>query len=295
MFPEQIIPHPNGAGTVIPDTVPPMRKAPVIALTGLLGVVLVWSVVSRNNGEAFKKSGLNAHTASEIGVAGLQKPANEEINIGSDALESGESTVIAEPATLEPIDLRKWQMSHGYYGSGLNDPGSKHPYEYYDLETLEQLALNDDGLAQLILGEKLAFSTEHEDRSRQLYWQAAVNGFTAGLAFTATDSMLLRPGSTSVDFPTKNEDGEISDELTNRLKFLAAAEYLGDFIASHMLRTYSNVFELDDSGASRTRVCRLGLELSNQIKAERLDKSGGSRWPAEIEVSLEKPKPYCSI
>ena len=141
MFPEQIRPHPNGAGTVIADTVPPMRKAPVIALTGLLGVVLVWSVVSRNNGEAFKKSGLNAHTPSEIGVAGLQKPDNEELNI----------------------------------------------------------------------------------------------------------------------------------------------------------RTVLDSFELGDSGTSRTRICRLGLELANQIRTERIDKSGGSRWPADAAVPLEKPKPICSI
>ncbi len=295
MFPEQIRPHPNGSGTVIPDTVPPMRKAPVIALTGLLGVVLVWSVVSRNNGEAFKKSGLNAHTPSEIGVAGLQKPANEEINIGSHALESGESAVIADSTTLKPIDVREWRMSHGYYLSGSNDPGAKHPYEYYDLETLEKLALNDDGLAQLMLGEKLAFSTEHKDRSRQLYWQAAVNGFTVSLALTAMDNMVLRHGSTSFDFPIKNEAGDISDEFADRLKFLAAAEYLGDFVASQTLRDYLEWFELGDSSASRTRICRLGLELSNQIKAERIDKSGGSRWPADIEVSLEKPKPICSI
>ncbi|MEE8118195.1 MAG: hypothetical protein V3T39_01425 [Gammaproteobacteria bacterium] len=272
-----------------------MRKAPVIALTGLLGIALVWLVVSRNNGEAVKHSGLGAHTPSEIGVAGGQKEGNEEINIGRDTPESGESAVFAESAALEPIDIRKWRMSHGYYSSGLNDPGSKHPYEYYDIETLEQLALNDDGLAQLMLGMKLSFSTEHGDRARQLYWQAAVNGFTASLSFSATDRMLLRHGSTSFDFPIKNEDGDISDEFADRLKFLAAAEYLGDFVASQLLRAFLNSFELGDSGTSRTRICRLGLELANQIRTERIDKSGGSRWPADIEVSLEKPKPICSI
>ena len=272
-----------------------MRKALVIALSGVLGIALVWLVVSRNNGETVKHSGLSAYAPSDIGVAGGQKEGNEEINIRRDTPESGESAVITQPATLEPIDIRKWRMSHGYYSSGLNDPGSKHPYEYYDIETLEQLALNDDGLAQLMLGMKLSFSTEHGDRARQLYWQAAVNGFTASLLFSATDRMLLRHGSTSFDFPIKNEDGDISDELTDRLKFLAAAEYLGDFIASGTLRGFLDSFELDDSSASRTRICRLGLELANQIKAERIDKSGGSTWPADIEVSLEKPKPYCSI
>ncbi|MCH7893564.1 MAG: hypothetical protein IH907_03515 [Proteobacteria bacterium] len=274
-----------------------MRKAPVIALSGVLGIALVWLVVSRNNGETVKHSGLDGHAPSDIEVTGLQNPDNEEINIGTDTPESGESAVIAKPVTLEPVDVRQWRMSHGYYGSGSNDPGSKHPYEYYDTETLEQLALNDDGLAQLMMGMKLAFSTEHGDRARQFYWQAAVNGFTAGLAFTATDRMLLRlgHGSTSFDFPIKNEEGDISDELADRLKFLAAAEYLGDFVASQMLRAFLDSFELGDSGASRTRICRLGLELANQIKAERIDKSGGLRWPADIEVSLEKPKPICSI
>ncbi len=274
-----------------------MRKALVIVLSGVLGIALVWLVVSRNNGETVKHSGLDGHAASEIEVTGLQNPDNEEINIGTDTPESGESAVIAKPVTLEPVDVRQWRMSHGYYGSGSNDPGSKHPYEYYDIETLEQLALNDDGLAQLMMGMKLAFSTEHGDRARQFYWQAAVNGFTAGLAFTATDRMVLRlrHGSASFDFPIKNEEGDISDELADRLRFLAAAEYLGDFIASHMLRTFLDSFELGDSGASRTRICRLGLELANQIRTERIDKSGGSRWPADTAVSLEKPKPICSI
>lgn len=272
-----------------------MRKSPIIVITGLSGIALVVLVVSRNNNQFVKQSGLDTPTLSEIEIAGSQNQGNEEISIGSDTPEPGESAVFAESAALEPIDIRKWRMSHGYYSSGLNGPGSKHPYEYYDMETLEQLALNDDGLAQLMLGMKLAFSTEHGDRSRQLYWQAAVNGFTASLSFIATDRMVLRHGSTSFDFPIKNEDGDISDEFADRLKFLAAAEYLGDFVASHLLRTFLNVFELDASSASRTRICRLGLELSDQIKAERLDKSGGSRWPAEIEVSLDKPKPYCSI
>ena len=131
-----------------------MRKAPVIALSGVLGIALVWLVVSRNNGETVKHSGLDGHAPSEIEVTGLQNPDNEEINIGTDAPESGESAVIAKPVTLEPVDVRQWRMSHGYYGSGSNDPGAKHPYEYYDLETLEQLALNDDGLAQFNDGDE---------------------------------------------------------------------------------------------------------------------------------------------
>jgi len=150
-------------------------------------------------------------------------------------------------------------------------------------------------LAQLMLGQKLAFSTEHKDRSRQHYWQAAVNGFTISLTLTAMDSMVLRHGSTSFDFPIRNEAGDISNEFADRPKFLAAAEYLGDFVASQTLRDYLELFELGDSSASRTRICRLGLELSDQIKVERINKSGGSQWPADIEVSLDKPKPYCSI
>lgn len=264
-------------------------------ITGLLGIALVWLVVSHNNGEAVKHSGLSAYAPSDIRNAVGQKADNEEIDIGSDTPESGESDVITDPATLEAIDVREWRMSHGYYLSGSNDPGAKHPYEYYDIETLEQLALNDDGLAQLMLGEKLAVSPEHKDRARQLYWQAAVNGFTVSLTLTAMDSMVRKLGSTSFDFPIKNEAGDISDEFADRLKFLAAAEYLGDFAALQTLRDYLEWFELGDSSASRTRICRLGLELSNQIKAERIDKSGGSRWPADIEVSFEKPKPYCSI
>lgn len=272
-----------------------MRKSPIIVITGLLGIALVVLVVSRNNNQFVKQSGLDTPTLSEIEFAGSQNQGNEEISIGSDTPEPGESAVIAEPAALEPIDIRKWRMSHGYYGGGSNDPGSKHPYEYYDIETLEQLALNDDGLAQLMLGQKLAFSTEHKDRSRQLYWQAAVNGFTVSLTLTAMDSMVRKLGSTSFDFPIKNEAGGISDEFADRLKFLAAAEYLGDFVASQTLRDYLELFELGDSSASRTRICRLGLELSDQIKVERINKSGGSQWPADIEVSLDKPKPYCSI
>ncbi len=271
-----------------------MRNYLGAAAAGLLVIALIWLLVSRNNDEAVDQSVRNVRSPASQNVGDHKYPDKAGVHISSITPESGEIGESIQSTNLEPIDIREWRMSHGYYRSDSNDSGSKHPYEYYNIETLEKLAQNGDGLAQIMLGEKLAFSAEHQERSRELYWQAAINGFTAGLSNTATDSMVLKAGSTSFDFPTNNEEGDISDEFVDRLKYLAAAEYLGDFVASQLLRDYLDSFGLGGSSASRNRICQSGLELSERIQTERFKKSGGSISPADSVVSLQMPEPYCS-
>ena len=172
-----------------------MRNYLGAAAAGLLVIALIWLLVSRNNDEAVDQSVRNVQSPASQNVGDHKYPDKAGVHISSITPESGEIGESIQSTNLEPIDIREWRMSHGYYRSDSNDSGSKHPYEYYNIETLEKLAQNGDGLAQIMLGEKLAFSAEHQERSRELYWQAATNGFTAGLSNTATDSMVLKAGS----------------------------------------------------------------------------------------------------
>jgi len=258
-------------------------------------MVLVWLVTSRDNEETDVQDVSGADTATKKSSDERPNSDKQQIDPPGNTPVTDETGEVAGVITPEPLDIYEWRMSRGYYANGSNDAGAKHPYEYYDNETLEQQALNDDGLAQLMLGERLRFSTNQKERAEQFYRQAAINGFTAGLINTAADRMAIDLKSGSYDFPTIDEDDEISNEYAERLKYFAAAEYLGDFVGSVSLRMHLDPSGTGGSAASRKRVCQAGFELADQIEAERIRKFGEPTFDVDLEIlSFEIPQRFCS-
>jgi hypothetical protein len=195
-------------------------------------------------------------------------------------------------SNLEPIDVQAYREQRGYYASGSSSIDEMHPYELYDLDTLAQLAETDDGLAQLVLADKLIATDP--DRADSLYMQAAINGRTAALVNMASSHLVLVPGSTGYGFPIASETGVITDKFVDVLKYYVAAEDLGDVIATDLLRSHIDESQFGNLPESLIRVCESGLALADQIRKERQLKWGSSQKPNTQIVSFDTPPVVCS-
>lgn len=190
------------------------------------------------------------------------------------------------------VQLGEIREQHGYYASGSSDIDSMHPYELYDVETLDKLADQDDGMAQIVLADKLVATDP--DRADILYWQAAVNGKTAALVNTAASYLVMVPGGTGYGFDLTSNNGEVSTEYANVLAYYAAAEDLGDPVATELLKTHLDESEFRGSAASIVRICEAGLALADEIRAERVSKWGGETPPSTTANIVETQDAICS-
>ena len=170
-------------------------------------------------------------------------------------------------STMIPLAALTWAADRGHHDSGENGQIVKRPYEYYDESTLQKMADDGDGLAQLILAERLSFSDPK--KADVLYIEAAINGKTAGLTSAAGDRLLIVPGQKGYGFPTADAGGSVSDEYLEVLRFYAAAEYLGDFVGTELLASHLETADLRQSQDSVRRICSSGEELANAIITER--------------------------
>ncbi len=197
-----------------------------------------------------------------------------------------------ESMSAEPIDVQEFREAHGYYASGSSDISQMHPYELYDLKTLEQLAANDDGLAQLVLADRVF--VDDPERADRLYLDAAVNGKTAALVNLASSRLVVVPGGTGWGFPLSTSTGEISQEYVDVLKFYVAAEASGDVLASSMLQDHIDAINPKITNSSLKLLCEAGAEVSDLIKAKQREKWGRlGRVDAPI-TSYEAPKAVCA-
>ena len=192
----------------------------------------------------------------------------------------------------DSIQLAEVRERHGYYASGSGDINSKHPYELYDVETLAQLADQDDGMAQIVLADKLV-ATDPE-RADALYWQAAINGKTAALVNVAASHLVLVPGGTGFGFEPETDDGEVSSEYADVLAYYAAAEDLGDPVATELLRAHMDDSQFSDSADSIIRICEEGLAIADKIRAERITKWGNEEPQSSAAPELDSQEAICS-
>jgi hypothetical protein len=193
----------------------------------------------------------------------------------------------------DPIDIQQLREARGYYSSGSSDINKMHPYELYDMETLEQLAANDDGLAQLVLADKI--SIDDPVRADRLYLDAAVNGKTAALVNLASSRLVAVPGGTDWGFLPTTSTGEISDEYIDVLKFYVAAEDSGDVVASEILQSHIDALGIEITEMSLGRLCEAGRELADLIRTEQLVKWGESKKAKTPITSYETPGAVCAI
>lgn len=214
-----------------------------------------------------------------------------ETDENSYASDSGESKV--DPSFAEPLDIQQFRAVRGYYASGSSDISQMHPYELYDLETLEQLVANDDGLAQLVLADKIAI--DDPKRADELYLAAAVNGKSAALVNLASSRLVAVPGGTDWGFPLTTSSGQISDEYIDVLKFYVAAEATGDVIATEVLTSHIEAMGAEITESDLERLCQAGRELADQIRAEQIKKWGASKEIATPISSQETLAAVCAI
>lgn len=191
----------------------------------------------------------------------------------------------------EPINTQNFREAHGYYASGSSDVNEKHPYELYDVQTLEQLADNNDSLAQLVLADQI--SVEDPERADELYMESAVNGKTAALVNMAASRLLLVPGGTGFGFPLTSNSGRISDSYVEVLKYYVAAENMGDSVAGELLRSHIDALGLVNSTESLQRVCEAGNALIDRIEEKQREKWGSPRHVDPIVLSDEAPTAVC--
>lgn len=194
-------------------------------------------------------------------------------------------------SSMIPLAALTWATDRGYHSSGENGQIAKRPYEYYDQSTLEKLADEGDGLAQLILAERLSFSDPKQ--ADVLYIEAAINGKTAGLTSAAGDRLLIVPGQKGYGFPVTDAAGSVSEEYLEVLQFYAAAEYLDDFVATEMLASHLETAKLRNSPESIRRICSSGEEIANAIISER-NRRWGSADNSIVPIDwAETPDPIC--
>lgn len=208
-----------------------------------------------------------------------------------DSTEFAYSAVEKVP-TMEPLDVRAFREARGYYGSGGNDIGAKHPYEYMDDEALQALADQQDGLAQLILADRL--SNSDIEKAMPMYLEAAVNGKTAALVNMASSRLVRQNNPQGFGFELTNESGRISDEYLEILRYYAAAEMLGDFVGTEMLNDHILVNDLTRYPDNLARICALGLEVKNNIETVRTSRWGDSSVNGDSRIdSLDISSPLC--
>lgn len=194
-------------------------------------------------------------------------------------------------STMIPLSALTWAADRGYHSSSESGLMAKRPYEYYDESTLQKMADDGDGLAQLILAERLSFSDPK--KADALYIEAAINGKTAGLISAAGDRLLIVPGQKGFGFPVTGAGGSVSDEYLEVLRFYAAAEYLGDFVGTELLASHLDTGQLTNVSDSVRRICASGQELADAIISERIRRWGTpdkSEAPADW---VEIPDPIC--
>ena len=272
-------------------------KPKLVAALALVGVILALILRYHNEERVevrdplpdFEHRGLVESSANFDGEIPTSTTQSDEVDgFRRDAGSAPKSV------SVEPNDVRAFRDARGYYASGSTEIGEMHPYELYDLETLEQLANNDDGLAQLVLADRISIDEPY--RADKLYLNAAVNGKSAALVNMASSRLVSAPGGTDWGFPLTTSVGELSDEYIDVLKFFVAAEETGDFVASEMLHGHLDAVD-SDSGVSRTslvRLCESGRELADQIIAERVKKWGDSNDVQTPITSQETPGAVCS-
>ncbi len=194
-------------------------------------------------------------------------------------------------STMIPLAALTWAADRGYHSSGEIGQITKRPFEYYDESTLQKMADDGDGLAQLILAERLSFSDPK--KADALYIEAAINGKTAGLTSAAGDRLLIVPGQKGYGFPVTDAGGNVSDEYLEVLRFYAAAEYLGDFIGTELLASHLETADFGRSPDSVRRICSSGEELANAIVSER-NRRWGSADNSAVPIDwAETPDPIC--
>ncbi len=262
-------------------------------LLGLVALGIVGSFVYWATSSQFDRAPDSTASPKDTkGVdGGIEAADSRTINQGDLAIQTSADARIDQSS--ESLELFGWRMSRGYYKSGSNDSQAKHAYEYYDEDTLRKLANADDGLAQLILAERLAFTRDKKEEAHDLNWRAAVNGYTAGLTNIAGDGLVIRRGDQPYGFDVVGENGVISDEFADQLKYLSAAEYLGDFVASAMLRAHMEPSKFRNFGDSRARVCDMGSKLADQVLKERVEPIEGTNWPEEVRRIDDSIEPFC--
>lgn len=197
-----------------------------------------------------------------------------------------------ETATLEPPDIARFREQRGYYVSGGNDPAAAHPYESLSNDDLQVLASQGDGLAQLVMADRMANTNLVE--AIPTYLEAAANGKTAALINIASGQLVVTNGQSGFGFELTDEDGQVSTRYAEILQYYAAAEILGDFVGSEMLRDHINLSKLSDKVASLERICSLGREIASGIGVIRTSK-GLSKELDQVELtSVDTPEPICA-
>lgn len=194
-------------------------------------------------------------------------------------------------STLIPVAALSWAAERGYHSAAQNGPAATRPYDHYDLLTLQKLADDGDGLAQLILAENLSFSDPK--KADVFYMEAAINGKTAGLTYAAGDRLLIFSGQKGYGFSLADADGIVSKDYLEVLRFYAAAEYLGDFIGTELLASHLESADLRQLRESVRRICSSGQELAHAIIAERIRRWGSVDTSVLAVEWTETPDPIC--
>lgn len=82
----------------------------------------------------------------------------------------------------EVLEMIAWQQERGYPSHSLDGEVEASPYEYYSVETLQDLADGGDPQAMLILGRKQLFESGNYDLAKSLFFEASARGYTVTLA-----------------------------------------------------------------------------------------------------------------
>lgn len=255
----------------------------IFSVTGLF----VWFALATLTPEPRKAAKASKHDASAL-IPGAAEQTQDEPELSSDGADSTSSPGVVS-WNLEPLDVIRYRQARGYYMSG-NDIGAKHAYEYMDLESLEELANQEDGLAQLVLAHRLEVS--NYQKSVAFYKKAAINGKTAALVNLASSQLVVRAGG-GFGFDIADERGQISERYADVLQYYAAAELLGDFVGTELLQQHLQAADFFDDDEALVKVCRKGQVIASHIRRARLAKWGVSEIESHQIESIDIPVPVC--
>ena len=259
-------------------------KTVLALVTAVLGVT-VWILFWPNDGADIDSP---ATSLAIEGDAGNASESDVIVDFGAETNDRQEMTA----DSLEPLDVSAFREDRGYYMSGGNDAGSGHAYQYYDDTTLRGLAEQHDGLAQLVLADRI--SNEDLGGAVPLYLEATVNGKTAALINLASSQLVVNPGQRGFGFEMKTASGDISTEFAEILKYYAAAEYLGDFVGTTMLVDHLESAGLHEDATSVRTVCSMGQGVARNILSIRESRQIRSA-NQEIDISsVDIPNPICN-
>lgn len=254
----------------------------------------VWIVTSRNDNHITRQDTAQ-HLQGPSEHQQLPEPAQSNSSQSNEDLPTAisQASIDGYPDVdgVDPLALYEWGIAHGYYLTDLNDDGAQHPYVGYDIQTLSALAENGDGLAKLILADRI--SHREPNRADVLYLEAAALGKTAALTNLAASHLLILPGSDGFGIPFTDESGNVSEQYAEVLRYYAAAEMMGDFVASELLRGALEVHRLLDSEASINIVCQMGKAIREALLHERDTKWGEVSLPPTSLDMKSKYTPIC--